>query len=175
MRKLDIRGWYSQLGERQRIEKMGGDPRDYEVDPRAKRLTDPIEMDRFMCRTDVVAECESPEDLEVARFNGRIVVEIDPACPDDLLFKKIKAVLDRARDRKPRKINTNAWAEHRILALYDLQLMGYHLSKDRKQLSVWLFPELNDDKARGDKFDRARELLAAALSSLSDMRAQSSG
>jgi hypothetical protein len=88
MKNLDRRGWYSQLGERREFERMGGDPCDYEVDPRLRRLTDPVKIDRFMCRNDAVAECKTEDDLKVARFNGRIVLEIDPACPNDILFKK---------------------------------------------------------------------------------------
>ena len=55
MKKLDIRGWYKELGERQQYEKMDCDPHDYTVDPRLRRVTDPIEIDRFMCRIEVVA------------------------------------------------------------------------------------------------------------------------
>jgi hypothetical protein len=51
--------------------------------------------------------------------------------------------------------------------------MGYDLSKERKQLSIWLFPEIKGDKARGDKFDRAKDLLEAARGSLDVLRAQS--
>ena len=173
MKKLDIRGWYKELGERQQYEKMGCDPRDYTVDPRLRRVTDPIEIDRFMCRTNVVVECKNAKDLEIAHVNSRIVVELDPHCPNERLFEKMKAVLDNARRHRPRKINTRAWAEHRILALYDLKLLGYDLSTERKQLSLWLFPEIEDEKARGDKYDRARDLLEAALASLDSLRAQS--
>ena len=126
-----------------------------------------------MCRSEVVAECKTETDLKVARFNGRVVLEIDPACPNELLFQKIGAVLDRARNRKARRINTTAWAEHRILALYDLKLMGYDLSKERKQLAAWLFPEIDGEKPRGDKFDRAKEYLDGAIALLPTLRAQS--
>ncbi|MGP0093719.1 MAG: hypothetical protein ACLPKB_27815 [Xanthobacteraceae bacterium] len=172
MNTLDRRGWYRHLAERREYEKVNGDPRDYE-DWRLRRVTDPHELDRVLCRAESVAECETAEDLEIARFNGRVVLQIDPACPHDLLLEKIQAVLERARDGKPRRINIEAWAEHRILALYDLKLMGYDLSKERKQLAVWLFPETRDEKARGDKFDRARELLDMALSHLNTLRAVS--
>jgi hypothetical protein len=101
------------------------------------------------------------------------VLEIDPNCPDEILFEKIATVLKRARNKPARRINTKAWAEHRILALYDLRLMGYDLSKDRKQLAAWLFPEINNEKPRGDKFDRANEYLKAAMASLNALRAQS--
>jgi hypothetical protein len=130
-------------------------------------------MDRLMCRTDVVAECVSTIDLEVARFNGRIVLEIDQNCPNEIIFEKIEAKLNLARAVKPRHINPSAWIDHRILALYDLKLCGYNLSKERKQLAIWLFPNIIDQKARGDKYDRARELLDDALSQLDLIRAQS--
>jgi hypothetical protein len=31
-----------------------------------------------MARTEVVTLCNTPYDLEIARFNGRLVLEIDP-------------------------------------------------------------------------------------------------
>jgi hypothetical protein len=51
--------------------------------------------------------------------------------------------------------------------------MGYDLSKDRKQLAAWPFPEINNEKRRGDKFDRAIGYLKAAMASLKALRAQS--
>jgi hypothetical protein len=77
-----------------------------------------------MARTEVVTLCNTPYDLEIARFNGRLVLEIDPDCIDEILFKKIAALLKRVRSGKARRINTKAWAAHRILALDDLKLMG---------------------------------------------------
>jgi len=178
MEKLDARGWYRQLAERKRIEEMNGDPRD--VEPWLRQVTDPEEMDRIMCRTDVVAECKTADDVKIAHFNGRVVVEIDPAAPNDLLFSKIATLLDARRAliegaklRLARRINVTPWKEHRILALYDLRLLGYDLSRERKQLAAWLFPEIPDGKHRGDKFDRAREYLETALASLNTLRAQS--
>jgi hypothetical protein len=172
MEKLDARGWYRQLAERRHYENLGGDLRDEYF--QLRQVTDPEEIDRLMCRTDVVVECKTAEDLEIARFNDRIVVEIDPACPNDMLFDKIAALLDRVRSENVRRINTKPWREHRILSLYDLKLSGYDLSSERKQLALWLFPEIGDEKQRGDKFDRAKELLKAALASLGVLRAQSS-
>lgn len=178
MERLDARGWYRQLAERKRIEEMEGDPRD--VEPWLRQITDPEEMDRIMCRVDVVAECKTADDVKIAQFNGRLVVEIDPAAPKDLLFSKISALLDTRRTsiedtklQSARRINVTPWKEHRILALYDLKLMDYDLSAERKQLAAWLFPEIDDEKRRGDKFDRAKEYLEAALASLGTLRAQS--
>jgi hypothetical protein len=168
MEALDMRGWYRELGRRHRSKKMAGDPPDYSgLEP----ITDPEEMDRLMCRTEVVVACNTPEDLKIAQFNGRLVVEIDPACPNEIVFDKISALLGRVRGVGDR--NMKAWKNHRILALYDLKLLGYDLSADRKQLALWLFPEISDEKKRGDKFDRATECLEAALASLHTLRAQS--
>jgi hypothetical protein len=175
MEGLDVRGWYKELGRRHHSEKMAGDPRfigprkpDYfGLDP----VTDPEELDRLMCRTDVVVECNTPEDLKIAQFNGRLVVEIDPTCPNEIVFDKISALIGRVRSIHDQ--NTKAWKNHRILALYDLKLLGYDLSMDRKQLALWLFPEISGEKNRGDKFDRATECLEAALASLRTLRAQS--
>jgi hypothetical protein len=180
MSRLDARGWYRELAKRQRREYLKSTPRVYikGAIPRSykdrsfRRIANPEEMDQIMCRTDVVAVCETQNDLEVAHFNRRLVLEIDPACPDEILFKEIATLLKRVRHGKARRINTKAWGAHRILALYDFKLLGYDFSKERKQLAAWLFPEINDDKQRGDKFDRAIEYLEAALSSLNTIRAQ---
>jgi hypothetical protein len=171
MKRLDTKGWYRQLEERRQYERTNSDPRDPD-EPQLRRVTDPNELDHLMCRSDVVAECKTKDDLEVAHFNGRLVLEIDPDCPDEILFEKIATLLKRVRNGKARRIKTKAWAAHRILALYDLKLMGYDFSKERKQLAAWLFPEINDGKQRGDKFDRAIKYLKAALSSLNTVRAQ---
>jgi hypothetical protein len=171
MKRLDPRGWYRELEERRQYEKSDRDPRDPD-DARLRRVADPIERDRVMCRTEVVAVCNTSEDIEVAHFNARLVLEIDPACSDEILFEKIKAELNRVRDKKSRRINTKAWEQHRILALYDLKLMGHDVSKERKQLAKWLFPEIDNEKRRGDKFDRATGYLTAALSSLNTLRTQ---
>lgn len=175
MDALDERGWYRELGVRNQLEKNQGDP--HAIGPRKpdypglEPVTDPEELDRLMCRTDVVAECNTSEDLEIAHFNGRVTVEIDPACPNEIVFDKISALIGRVRSIQDR--NINAWKNHRILALYDLKLRGHDLSTSRKQLALWLFPEIRDEKKRGDKFDRATELLETALASLSTLRAQS--
>jgi hypothetical protein len=171
MPRLGIRGWYRELAKRQRREYLSANPSPFKS---GRRISGPFEMDRFMCRTDIVAECKNETDLEVARFNGRIVLEIETACPNGLIFKKIRALLDRARKRPSRRINTKHWTEHRVLVLYDLKLMGYDLSQDRKQLATWLFPNIRSEKFRGDKFDRAKQYLREAISLLPALRAQSS-
>jgi hypothetical protein len=107
MKRLDPHGWYVQLEERRQLDRADSDPRDPD-DPKLRRVTDPKERDRLMCRTDVVAVCNTPEDLEVARFNGRLVLEIDPHCPDETLFEKIATELNRTRKKKPHRMNTRA-------------------------------------------------------------------
>jgi hypothetical protein len=173
MKRLDARGWYRQLEERRQLEGAESDPRDPD-DQRLRRVTDPDELDRMMCRTDVVAVCNTADDMKVAHFNGRLVLEVDPLCPPELVFQKIAIVLKQARRSTPRRINTKPWVHHRILALYDLRLLGYNLTKERKQLALWLFAEIRNEKARGHKFDRAKKYLDEALSSLTTLRAQSS-
>lgn len=164
--RLDTRGWYRELAERRRREYL----KITEGDFKGQRIVDPEEMDRILCRTDVVAVCNTQDDLAVARFNGRIVLELDPTCPHEKLFRKITEHLP---SRAARQINTKAWAKHRILVLYELKLMDYDASKNRKQLAMWLFPEIKDARRRGDKFDRAVEYLEVAVASLNALRAQS--
>jgi hypothetical protein len=170
MMHLDDRGWYRELAKRQRREYLkanapfiGGRP-----------IGDPLEMDRIMCRSDAVVEWkdETDTDLNAAQFTGHIVLEIDPNCPNSLLFKLINAILDQTRKRHARRINTKHWAQHRILALYELKLRGYDLSQDRKQLAQWLFPKISSQKVQGDKFDRAKQYLNEAKDQLPALRAQ---
>jgi hypothetical protein len=170
MLRPDVRGWYRELAKRQRRQDLKANPPPLK---KGRPIRDPLEMDRVMCRTDVVAECKDETDLDAALFNKRIVLAIDPNCPSDLLFKKIGAILDEPRNRHSRRINTKHWAEHRILMLYDLELMGHDTSKERKQLAQWLFPEVRSQKSRGDKFDRAMQYLDGAKELLPALRAQS--
>jgi hypothetical protein len=180
---LDPQGWYREFESRRRLAYIRKHY-DHEDWPQLetvfaaglKPVHDPREMDRLMCRTEPVAKVETPVDLSVALYNGRLVVEIDPSCLDDVLFQKIKNLLKAERQTqvksKPnRHISLEAWVNHRILSLYDLQLNGYDLSRRRKQLAKWLFPEIANPKARGDKYDRARELLTQALVALPTLRA----
>jgi hypothetical protein len=178
MAGLDARGWYRELATRRRRAFVVAyyRPEDW---PRMERefaaglkpIDDPQEMDRFMCRTEPVAKVETPLDLEVAQFNGRLVLEIDPYCLKKVLFRKIEDFLEAAREQKPkpkpsRHIPFAAWANHRLITLYDLQLKGYDLRRRRQQLAKWLFPEIDNPKARSDKFDRARKSLTKALTVL---------
>lgn len=173
MQNLDKQGWGRALADFARREAIDAEfkPEDWK---HLKRELDggfaPVgseEMDRLMCRMEPVAIVETEHDLGVALFNGRLVLEFDLACTTDLLCKKLKECLESARKRKPsgHDINIRAWANHRILALYELKLRGYDLRDDRKQLAKWLFPEIGEVKARGNKYDRARELLEQARSS----------
>lgn len=172
MKDLDIRGWYLQLASRVAYEIKRDEFADQENWP-YRPVTDPEEIDAVMCRTTPVALCQTPQELEVAQFNGRIVLEVDPNCPEALLFQEIVRVLRTVREKPVRQVNTRAWAEHRILAMYDLKLADYDLSAERKQLAAWLFPEIENQKTRGDKYDRAREYLDDAIGSIPTLRAQS--
>jgi len=176
MDNLDLTGWYGQLAHRHEQDKLGWDGTPmYEFSEfgLCKPLLDPQKIDHMMCRDEIVRECKTNVELEIAQHNNRIVLSIDPACPDAILYSEIMKAIKTIKDRIIRSINTTAWTEHRILALYDLKLMGYDLSNERKQLAAWLFPEIQKPKARGDKFDKAKKYLDGAISSLDIMRAQS--
>jgi hypothetical protein len=172
MAGLDPQGWYRELATRERrafIVAHSGSENGLE-----RSSDDPQEMDRLMCRTEPVAKVETPLDLKVAQHNGRLVLEVDPDCLKSVLSHKIEDFLEAAREekRKPsRHIPFEAWSSHRILTLYDLQFKGYDLGRRRKQLAKWLFPDIAKPKARGDKYDRARELLTEALAALRTLRA----
>jgi hypothetical protein len=170
MAGLDSQGWYRELATRQRRAFIVAH---YGPNGLERSNDDPEEMDRLMCRTEPVAKVKTPLDLKVAQFNGRLVLEVDPDCLKSVLFLKIEDFLEAAGEekRKPsRHISFKAWSSHRILTLSDLQFMGYDPGRRRKQLAKWLFPEIADLMARGDKYDRARELLTEALAVLTTLR-----
>jgi hypothetical protein len=157
MASLDPQGWYRELATRQRRAHIRKhyDPENWsqlgtEFAAGFKPVDDPQEMDRLMCRTDLVAKVETPQDLAAAQINGRLVLEIDPDCLKGVLFQKIKDFLETAREekRKPsRHISFEAWSHHRIITMYDLQLKGHDLRRRRKQLAKWLFPEISLQRA----------------------------
>ena len=181
MAGLDPHGWYRELATRQRrafvVAHYGPEnslERSNQSAAGLRPIDDPEEMDRLMCRTEPVAKVETPLDLKVAQFNGRLVLEVDPDCLKGVLFQKIEDFLEAAREekRKPsRHISFEAWANLRILTRYDLHLKGYDLKRRRKQLAKWLFPEIDNPKARSDKYDRARKSLKDALAALPTLRA----
>lgn len=140
-------------------------PKGYEIDYDIER------RDREMCRSQPVAQVVTERDLAVAHLNGRIIIEIDPGCLPEVLNEKVATLvattLKNRKVRKPsRHFSLEALASHGILALFALQMRGYDLSKERKQLAAWLFPKIEGEKARGDYYDRARELLYEAFALL---------
>jgi hypothetical protein len=170
-RGLDAGGWYRELAGLARRRFLEAN---YSPEERSRAVRDPYEMDRLMCRAEPVALVETALDLKVARFNSRLVVEIDPGCLPKVLYEKIGELLASARNQKPslHHVQPEAWASHRILALFDLELHGEDL-QNRKQLALWLFPAVKDEKARGDRYDRACELLQRAKDAWPILRAQS--
>jgi hypothetical protein len=110
---------------------------------------------------------------------GMILIAVDPSTPNlvSRLVEQGRAIRKRhplfPRKRKGRPAasedisgiddhDLDQWRNHRILALLDLLLMDFDPSKDRKQLALWLFPEIQNQAARGKKFDNARAHLAQA-------------
>lgn len=164
------RDWYEalrriQIDAYQRDRGIGEVPEGYEIDYDIER------RDRLMCRSEPVAEVSTERDLAIAHLNGRIVIEIDPGCLPEVRNEKVAALvattLKRRKVRKPsRHFSLAALERHRILALFALQLRGHGLIAERKQLATWLFPTIEDEKARGDYYDRARKLLDEAFALL---------
>src|SRR5271166_4063720 len=98
MAGLDPQGWYRELATRQRRAFVVAH---YGPENGLERSNDdPEEMDRLMCRTEPVAKVETPLDLKVAQFNGLLVLEVDPDCLEDVLFQKLKGLLNAARKEK---------------------------------------------------------------------------
>jgi hypothetical protein len=172
---LDAAGWYRELAGLARRSFLEAncsreDWQRYSNDGYAP-VSNPEEMDRLMCRAEPVAVVETAQDLKIAQFNSRLVVELDLGCQPKILHEKIEELLASARNQKPslHHVKPEAWAKHRILALFDLELHGEDL-QNRKQLALWLFPEVKDEKARGDRYDRACELLKRAKAALAILR-----
>ncbi|TLG72786.1 hypothetical protein [Methylocystis sp. B8] len=175
MQGLNAYGWYKEIAARLRREVIAQRYSDEELrgwkEQGLAPYEDPTDIDRFMYRTEPVAVVRDAKDLRIANCNDRLVVEIDVNVHDDVLIRSLKAVIDGRRAQRPRRSRFSAWTDHRILALFDLRLMGYNLDGERTQLALWLFPEIENAEVRGRKFDRARGYLDDAIASQDSLRA----
>ncbi len=150
-------------------------------------ITDPDEINKFLCRPSAVSEISSKEDADQVLRLGMILIAIDPNTPN--LVERLSAVVKAIRKRHPLKkqrgrpskapdvpgigLDTvGRWRDHRIVALHDLRLRGYDPRKDRKQLAAWMFPEQKDQRKRGQMLDRSRRLLDEALAGVRSLDAQ---
>jgi hypothetical protein len=144
-----------------------------------KPPTDPDEINRFLCRPAAVSIVENTDDAAHYLKLKMILIAVDPNTPNlaSRLKEQARAIRKRhplsPRKRKGRPSglednfgiddqDLNQWRNHRIISLLDLILMGFDPSKERKQLAFWLFPEIEDQDARGKKFDNARKHLDQA-------------
>ena len=140
-------------------------------------VTDLDEINAFFCRLPPVSQITSKEAATHALASGLTLIAVDPHTPNlseglGIEAKKIRAKhplpikKKRGRPSDPTNVagidanKLEQWRTHRICALHELRLSGY---KDRKQIAKWMFPEIKDQRKRGDKLDRAVELLDEAL------------
>jgi hypothetical protein len=142
-------------------------------------LSDPDEINAFLCRLPPVSMVTSVNEADHALTMGMVVVAIDPNVPGlrkrlTTLAKKIREqypVAAASRRGRPSKLDNapipdsivKEWRVHRIVALHELRLAGHDPHKERKQVADWMFPAIKDEKLRGAKLDRAVLLLDDAL------------
>jgi hypothetical protein len=151
-------------------------------------VTDPDEINAFLCRPSAVTQVASKEDAEHALKSGMILIAVDPNTPD--LRKRLEKEVAAIRNKHPLPIKgrgrpgkttdvagiepvlVDQWRAHRIIALLHLQLSGHDPRTNRKQAAEWMFPEEKDQRKRGLKLDRALELLDQAIAACRMIDAQ---
>jgi hypothetical protein len=179
--------WEQERGEWKRSKKSAFDPLG-ETYLRGTPVTDPDEINKFLCRPPAVSQITSKEDAIHALRLGLILIAVDPHAPNladklNIEAKKIRAKYPlpiKPRGRPSDSIDVvgidankvEQWRIHRIVALHELRLKGYDPRKERKQLAAWMFPEIRDKRKRGLKLDRAVELLDEALAATREIDAQ---
>lgn len=143
-------------------------------------VSDPDEVNALLSRPKAVTQLKSADEASHALDLGMVLFAIDPNTPNLKLRladvaktireqHPITAGLSRGRPRKldsaPEISNSKVqeWREHRIIALHELRLGGHDPHKERKQMALWMFPEIKDAQRRGAKLDRALMLLDDAL------------
>jgi hypothetical protein len=168
---------------------------------RYQPVTDPTEVDTFLGRSESTVQLWNPdrskrgrlaEDAADAVKIGFAVFGFDPSLPDDRARERFSKFLSRVRRdrpitlRHPRRgrpprtfsigsVHLDRWRKHRILALFDLLIHGHSPAVDRRILAAWLFPEIEDEIVRGNRFDEAVRLLDEARSNAGVLWAQERG
>jgi hypothetical protein len=168
---------------RERLRDIVPDIEDY------RQSNDPREVDRFLARPSSTVELWDPssrnpeldERATHALDMAFALFAFDPALPDDEVRARFDTFLAKVRQDRPITLrragpgkpsgaasvsgeHLRRWRAHRILLLFDLMLYGHDPRTERKTLAAWMFPEIKDEMARGNKFDEARRLLDEARS-----------
>jgi hypothetical protein len=152
-------------------------------------LSDPDEINAFLCCPSAVTQIESVEKADHALRLRMILIAVDPNTPD--LAKRLGIEAEKIRTahplpiKKPRGRSSKsgnvsgigldtlgAWRTHRIIELHELRLREFDPRKQRKQVAAWLFPEHQNQRARGKMLDRSVELLDEALAAARVIDAQ---
>jgi len=196
---LDLRGFLNEVVRRESIhefrqnqgwaaeaaaEFLGGEAREF-----APALTTADEINRFLVRPEAVCIVGTEDAARHALHLGMILIAVDPNVPD--LAARLEQTAKAIRQSHPvpaarppgRQAKTGdidgfhegdvrQWRDHRILALLDLVLVGHDPRSERKQLAAWLFPEIEDLRARGKKLDHAIKLLNALRAAVRVIDAQ---
>jgi hypothetical protein len=152
-------------------------------------VTDLDEINTFFCRLPPVSQITSKEGAIHALGSGLILIAVDPHTPNlreklHIEAKKIRAKyplpIKKKRGRPTDSANIagidanklEQWRAHRIVALHELGLRESDPKQGRKQIAKWMFPEIKDPRKRGQKLDRAVELLDEALAAARVIDAQ---
>jgi len=152
-------------------------------------LFDLDEINKFLCRPPAVSQIDSTQNAEHALRLGMILIAVDPNTPDlaerlltetTKIWQQHPLPVKKGRGRPSDSTNVagidankvEEWCTHRIVALHLLRLNGYDPRKRRKQVAAWMFPEIEDQRKRGGKLDRAEKLLDEALAAARVIDAQ---
>jgi hypothetical protein len=196
----NARRWFKEIADRQGRHEWARERGEWEtplpthllqapiIDPNANLIpiTDPDEINKFLCRPPAVRQVTSKEDAEHDLALGRTLISVDPYTPD--LADKLTAEAKKIRRAHPLPIKNRGhqganaagitknkvlqWRAHRLVELCDLKIMGYDPAEHRKQIAAWLFPEISNQEGRGKKLDRAVKLLNEMLKSMGMIDAQ---
>jgi hypothetical protein len=174
--QLDARGYLNEIVRRDtwhEFKQEHPDFRELGIAPGFETVDD---INRFLVRLDPVTIVKDGKRAKHALLLNMVLIAIDPNVPD--LEARLRNVGQEIREQHPLPVtrppgrppksgdidgvcqaDVHAWRDHRVLALRELEHMGYSPGKDRKQLARWLFPEIADETKRGRKFDKAVVLL----------------
>jgi hypothetical protein len=185
-RDWDLRRFMRELVKREVDHSWNTERQEWNESPAFKKaplegapLSDLDEINAFLCRPSAIVGVKSASDADHALTLGMVLFAIDPNVPN--LRGQLAALARKIREQhppavglrrgKPSKIDNapisnsrlSEWREHRIVALHELRLAGHDLRKKRKQVAYWMFPEIEEEKPRAAKLDRAVMLLDDAL------------
>lgn len=119
--------------------------------------------------------CNSPYEAEIALDMGRDLVYVDLRCPDKKLKTLFAENLKLLRQRAAARAKTYAtatkpdlavWRHNRILPYHLLVRNGLTEKHGNAEIAAWIFPEIQNTRARWKRLAETKKAYAQALKSL---------